>query len=284
MKKFLFISFLFLTNFVKAQHAPFNPRCKEEVAFYSQVVAYSGSLTCTERGAVNVLATQLLNQSLFNAFYNFYPMVGGTINSCKFNLITPQTYSITFVNTVAADFTSAGFDGNGTNSYGNMNITPSTTFTLNNTAMHYSAITITVTGSPFDMGGQTANANRMGVIFAGNSQGSTCYQYNTTAAQGLLTSATGSVTMNISSMFTLTRTSATSHEVYQNNSLLASNTTSGGTLTTAVMYLNAFNNNGTASNFLTRTCRMAGVSRGLSSTEVAALYNIDLKVQQFLGR
>ena len=279
MRNLLYI-LVFLTSFAKAQHAPFNPHPKEEVSFYSQVVVNSGSLTPTERMAASCYVSDLLNNGLFNKSYAVYPMTGKTINSCKVNLIAPSNYSITFVNTVAGDFTSAGFKPNGTNKYGKTGLIPSTTMTLSTTGLHYFSSSTQVAGAFVEMSSvQSSSARMTGQIRTAADQ-ATGTAYNATAGQGLI-AVTNTVTVG---MFSFVRASATDNQIYMNGSSIITTTTTGGSLPNLEIYISAQNNAGAAASFSSKQCNMAAITYGLNSTEVLNFYNATLRHNTFLGR
>ena len=90
-------------------------------AFFTAVEGGGDTLTTTEKDATNQLVLDLKAASLFTVFDAFYPFVGGTASSHKWNLLDPQdtdgAYRMTFLGGMT--HSSTGIRGNGTNSVGN---------------------------------------------------------------------------------------------------------------------------------------------------------------------
>lgn len=88
----------------------------------------------TLRGAINNVDIAIISNSLTNlrALYFFN---AGTADKAKYNFLDQRdldaAFRITFVNTVAGDFTSNGWLPNGVSSYGNAHFTPSTNASVN---------------------------------------------------------------------------------------------------------------------------------------------------------
>lgn len=88
----------------------------------------------TLRGAINNVDIGIISNSLTNlrALYFFN---AGTADKAKYNFLDQRdldaAFRITFVNTVAGDFTSNGWLPNGVSSYGNTHFTPSTNASVN---------------------------------------------------------------------------------------------------------------------------------------------------------
>lgn len=82
----------------------------------------------TETAAVNTLVLDLKAASLWTLFDAFYPFVGGTASTCKFNLKDPQNTDAAFRITWygGMTFSSTGILGNSSNSGGNSNLNPTT--------------------------------------------------------------------------------------------------------------------------------------------------------------
>jgi len=104
--------------------APIDPDAQ---AFFDAITTAGGSLTSTEETAVNDLVVDLKGYGLWNTFDAFYPYVGGTSTSTKFNLLDPQdtngAFRITWSGLVS--FSSLGVKANN-NGGGNTYLNPQT--------------------------------------------------------------------------------------------------------------------------------------------------------------
>jgi hypothetical protein len=103
----------------------FNPDAQE---FFNAVEGGGDTLTDLEKSAVNNLVNNLQDAQLWSVFDAFYPFVGGTSTSCKWNLLNPvdsdAAFRVTWVGRMA--FSSTGILGNSTNSGGNTYLNPTT--------------------------------------------------------------------------------------------------------------------------------------------------------------
>lgn len=90
-------------------------------AFFTAVENGGDTLTTTEKDATNQLVLDLKADSLWSVFDGFYPLVGGTSSSHKWNLLDPQdteaAYRVTWLGGMT--HSSTGCLGNGFNSAGN---------------------------------------------------------------------------------------------------------------------------------------------------------------------
>jgi hypothetical protein len=234
---------------------------KETRAYVTQISAYSGSVTATQMYALNELVNGFIGVSFWDSVYAVYPFPNASSSTCRFNLRTPQTYSITFVNTVAGDFTANGWTGNGTNSYANTFMAPSSTFTLNTTALH-GIISTSVTSSTQAFAGCTNSASQAFVMRNNHSSvGTTLDMYNTTAGTGRWGN-TSTATVTIAD-FIWSRPSSTITKIFVNGVEKNSGNATGGSLPTQNIYLLAVNSSGTAGNFNGIQTRGVSIMKGI---------------------
>ncbi len=89
-------------------------------SFFTAVEGGGDTLTTTEKDAVNDLVLDLKANSLWSLYDGFYPFVGGTASSHKWNLLDPQdtdaAYRIRWIGGMT--HSSTGILGNGSNSVG----------------------------------------------------------------------------------------------------------------------------------------------------------------------
>jgi hypothetical protein len=133
-------------------------------AFFNAVEGGGDTLTLTEKSAVNTLVLDLKSAGLWTPLDCFYPFVGGTSSSCKWNLKDPRDLNVArrITWTGGMSFSSSGITGNGLNSGGDTHLNPG--------AVPYPAITIgvyingglvdTPTGW-YDMGGYDGSDDAM---------------------------------------------------------------------------------------------------------------------------
>ena len=240
----------------------------DSALFVNKVILNGGSLTSTERAAIGTLITQLKDSSLWASFTAIYPMVGGSDASCRVNLKSPSTFSISFFN--SPSFSSNGVDWNGTNQYGNTTVTPSTSLSLNSTSISYYSRENTATPA-LDMGCNDALAR---TYFNPTSY----YAINQTI------STDSYVNPNTSGLFTISRTASNLVTEYRNGISTASTTSVSTALCTVPIFIGARNNTGGATGFTDRQCAFAAIGGGLTAGQSLTFYNIVQTFQTTLSR
>ena len=234
----------------------------------------------TNATAIENLVLDLKAANLWNKGKAFYPIIGGTATSCKFNLKNPAdtdaAYRLNFVG--GWTFSATEAIPNGTNAYADTFVNPSLNLTLNNT--HMSIYLNSCTNSAFcDMGAYVTNTSEVGIYGKWSDFNTILDQYDNSTTR-LSSSAYCPIGLLIS-----TRTSSNSHRSFINTTVWGNNVAnSTGTRPNAKIYISALNNNGTASTFSTRPFRFASIGDGLTPTEAQVFSQIVEKYQVALGR
>jgi len=133
-------------------------------AFFNAITTAGGSLTTTEQDATNQLVLDLKGYGLWSTFDAFYPFVGSSATSTKFNLLDPRdldaAYRITWVGGIT--YSSLGIKGLRSASGGNTHLNPTS---LSYTEMIMGCwINQGLAGTPigeYDMGGYDGSADTM---------------------------------------------------------------------------------------------------------------------------
>jgi hypothetical protein len=181
----------------------------------------------------------------------------------------------TNVNFVAGDYTEAtGLTGNGSTKYLNTGLIANTSLTLNDT--HLAVYNRSSTAAA---GGLTMGVNSEFSLQAPFSDGNAYSdQYNTVAGRvsGALAAPYGFVVGS--------RTAAASHTIYRNAVSVATNATSGGTLSLLATFVFACNSGGSPALFISQPLAGYSIGSGLSGADVTA-YNTHMQAfQTALGR
>ena len=110
-------------TFLKQTTAGYDPDAQ---AFFDAIGASGGSLTTTEKDAVNGLVLDLKADGIWDDINGLYPVVGSTAVEHYFNLKDPTTYNITF-QSISGSWThsASGATGSSTDSWINI-ISPNT--------------------------------------------------------------------------------------------------------------------------------------------------------------
>ena len=170
----------------------------------------------TETAAVNTLVLDLKAASLWTLFDAFYPFVGGTASTCKWNLKDPQNTDAAFRITWygGMTFSSTGILGNNSNSGGVSHVNPTTeSYTQICMGVYINAGLDPVPNDDYDMG---AYDGRDWMISLGFSNKTTKYACFTTPSY--ITTSSGTYTKAL----LLGQNNGTTTQLYQNNTQLAS--------------------------------------------------------------
>lgn len=100
----------------------------DAAAFFDRVTTAGGTLTTTEKNAVNTLVIQMKADGIWTKMKAIYPMVGASAAACRQNLKS-STFTGTF--TSGWTFASTGVTPNGTSAYMDTNYNPSVSGQLN---------------------------------------------------------------------------------------------------------------------------------------------------------
>ena len=120
----------------------------DAAAFFARVTAAGGSLTLTEKSAVNTLVIQMKADGTWTPMKAIYPMVGASAAACAQNL---KSSSFTGTFSSGWTFASTGVTGNGTSTYMDTNFNPITQSQAQNST-YLSVYVRNNTGSGYDMG------------------------------------------------------------------------------------------------------------------------------------
>ena len=237
-------------------------------AFITRVTAAGGTLNLTEITAVNNLVLQLKIDNIWTSMKAVYPMVGSSAAACAQNLIS-DTYTGSF--TSGWTFASTGVTGNGTSSYMNTSLIPSSVLSLN--SAHLSVYLRTVlTPNQIFLGSKSTPPNDL--IYLLN--------YGFLAVNNGDTVATNTAGQN--GFFVNSRTASNSVKQYKNNAILTALTTASTGLSVASIYVGAFNNGGTVLLPSNNQISFASIGDGLNDTQESNFYTAVQAFQTTLGR
>lgn len=240
----------------------------------------------THQLAINNLITSLKNNGLWDKFYAIYPFIGGTASTHKWNLKDPRdldsAYRVSFLGG-GWIHNNDGITPNGSSSYANTFIRPSTTFnTTDFNHLSYYSKTDSAIAFEYAMGSVTTGfSNHSMIIRRDTNLTLFSSDYNTgvsfRSASGTNTNGQG---------FYIGTQQGTSTKLYRNTTLLANNSAATANLAPPTDYisLGGININGTTQNFTNKTSAFASIGKKLSDLEVTTFYNIVQAYQTTLGR
>ena len=235
-------------------------------AFFNRVTTAGGTLSATEKTAVNQLVLDLKSYSIWSKMKAIYPMVGASAAACAQNL---KSSSFTGTFTSGWTFASTGATPNGTSAYFDTNYSPSvnSTITDNHFMLYLPSVSIP-SGYTCDLGAFSASyTDRFGTGYYQNPSLDTTnfdVRKRTTVSNSL-----------IGSGFILYSRSATnSAKIYFNNSLVATDTST--TLSygfpNITVYLGALHLGTTAISYSDRRNAFASMGDSLTDTQASNFY------------
>lgn len=240
----------------------------------------SGITDPTISFAINYVFSSLKFYSLYTKVKAFWPMVGGTAATCKWNMVDPRdldaAFRLTFVG--SPTITANGIDWDGATQYADTHLNPSLVLTANNSSMAYYSRESDAT-TIYDMGAQTlaTTAQRMllGIQFGG--QTSVAYYDNST-------SGLGPANTDGKGLYIPSRTAANALATYKNGAVQASSAGAAGTQPNAPILIGAVSNGTGVLNFGKLQCAGASVHDGLIASEVQTMTSIYQTFNLILGR
>ena len=259
----------------------------DAVAFFGRVTTAGGSLSATEKAAVNQLVLDLKANSLWTPMKAIYPMVGASAAACAQNL---KSSSFTGSFTSGWTFASTGVTPNGTSAYMNTNFNASTQLTNLNTHLSFYSRTnqypysgsnnqtalgaaVSPTYLPLfllELNATGANANAFGVYMN---------DYNTGFLRVAHTDTRGFIFGN--------RTASNVLNMFRNGTKIGSNTSiTSQVLPNLNIWMSGLNlSNSLAPNTASNAqCAFSSIGDGLTDTQASNLYTAVQAMQTTLSR
>ncbi len=243
----------------------------DALAFFQRVSDATGTLSLTEKQAVNQLVVDMKAAGIWSAMKAIYPMVGASAAACAQNL---KSSSFTGTFTSGWTFASTGVTPNGSSAYMNTGLVTNTNLSLNSAHLSYYSRTNTTTPDAFDMGSSATNAE----IYL-------CYkafgnQYVAVNSGG----STYTALANTLNLLQVNRVSSTQVKVYKNGSTHQTISLNSNSMNSLNNYIGCMNVGGTAQYFTARQCAFASIGDGLTDTESSNLYTAVQAFQTTLSR
>jgi hypothetical protein len=239
-------------------------------AFFDRVTAAGGSLSATEKTAVNKLVLDLKANSLWTPMKAIYPMVGASAAACSRNLKSDD-FNGTFTAT-GWTFASTGVTPNGTSAYMDTNLTPNTTMNFNSQSYFIYKASVQ-SGNICDFGVSDLAGDSV-AMFLSNGWN----VINEFLLNGTFTSST------IAGAYILSRNNSNDKKLFRNGSLFETKTNAAISITLGNIYLSARNASGTADFFTNTQTRFFSLGDGLTDTQASNFYTAVQAFQTTLSR
>lgn len=261
------------TGGFKARYVVFDADAQ---AFFNRVTAAGGTLTETEKTAVNTMTLSFKSAGIWTLMKAIYPMVGASAAACAQNL---KSSSFTGTFSSGWTFASTGVTPNGTSAYMNTNIIPSTSLTNNNYSLTHYSRTQKTTGTEVDLG--CLNPSTAIMISLSQYYGGKAFvagDFNSSLI--LNAAATNTLGFQVN-----TRTTQTSAKMFFNNVQIGSTLTlsNPNPLPGVNLFLGS-NSNSTPFEFSSKECSFASIGDGLTDTQASDFYAAVQAFQTSLSR
>jgi len=242
--------------------------------FFNAITASGGTLTNTEKTAVNTLVIDLKGYGLWTKMIGLYPVVGTTSVTQSFNLKNPSQYNLGFNGTWA--HTAGGAEPSEINGYATTGIIPSVINFQLSGSIHYSMyITENYASGGYDIG--VSNNGQDFALISSYGGNNTAY---INVGSGYLTIANGGSTKK---NWLMTNSGGTSN-IYRDGVSLVSGSYAINTGSITQMLLSAINLNGIPNQFSGRSWALASIGLGMDATDATNYNNAVVAFQTTLGR
>lgn len=245
-------------------------------AFFDRVITAGGTLSSTEKNAVNQLVLDMKSYSLWSKMKAIYPMVGASAAACRQNL---KSSSFTGTFTSGWTFASTGATPNGTSAYMDTGLSPSVNLTNNSTHISYYNRTTDSGRVSVEIGVEDINLTSMQMLVYRPTYNGDQYDFNLNRVSATISNGLG--------FFIDSRTNSTSHSAYKNGISIGNETNTNTKNITSVnlnVYIGAQNKNNTVSLPSNRQCAFASIGDGLTGTEASNFYTSVQSFQTALSR
>ena len=243
----------------------------DALAFFARVTAAGGSLTNTEKSAVNTLVVQMKADGIWTPMKAIYPMVGASAAACAQNL---KSSSFTGTFSSGWTFASTGVTPNGTSAYFDTTLVPNTDLTLTSGHLSFYSRTNNNTGV-YDMAAVGGATEQNLITRYSNNFFYACYG-NT----GQVLSTANTISLGL---FVTNRNSATNTTAYKNGSLVM-NGTQTSLLSTSKIFIGAAGSGGSPTGYGTKQTAFNSIGDGLTDTQASNFYTAVQAFQTTLSR
>jgi hypothetical protein len=249
----------------------------DAAAFFARVTAAGGSLTNTEKSAVNTLVVTMKADGTWTPAKAIYPMVGASAAACAQNL---KSSSFTGTFTSGWTFASGGVTGNGSSTYMDTTLIPSVSIASQD-SMHLSYYANTnVKAGAFNMGVRGAIPNNTDTFISARFDANQNYN-----AVNINTVTLRSETNNVNGFLCVSRINSTTFKYYKASTITQTYTETSQALPNIYsVYVGALNLQGSILLADNSRCAFASIGDGLTDTQESNFYTAVQAFQTTLSR
>jgi hypothetical protein len=247
-------------------------------AFFDRVDTAGGTLSLTEKNAVNTLVLKIKSDGIWTKMKAIYPMVGASAAACAQNL---KSSSFTGSFTAGWTFSSSGVTGNGTSAYLNSNFIPSTNgLSYNDNHISFYSRTSAQAGATqfYEMGSTTSISSDLYSLWTLRNTDTAGYDSGNFTSNRITFANT-----NGQGFYCGTALSSSS-KYFKNGINQATKTLSATSISSINVYIGGFNDNNTTTFYSQKQCAFASMGLGLTDTEASNFYTAVQSFQTTLSR
>lgn len=245
-------------------------------AFFDRVTTAGGSLSLTEKSAVNQLVVDMKNDGIWTKMKAIYPMVGASAAACSQNLKS-SSFTGTFTAT-GWTFASTGVTPNGTSAYIDTGLIPSTDTSQNSVSLGvYSRTNNTGLTARIEMGTGGGSSDFQSAIRWDGSLGNLSRLNNGYSGAGYIPTKT-------SGFFVISRTASNLTKKYEDGTLKESVTTASQSPTSISVLIGARNTSTVPIFYDAKQYAFNFIGDGLTDTEASDFYTAVQAFQTTLSR
>lgn len=243
-------------------------------AFFNRVTNAGGTLSATEKLAIDTLVRQMKIDNIWSKMKAIYPMVGASSAACAQNL---KSSSFTGTFTSGWTFASTGVTPNGTSAYMDTTFTPNGNLSQNDAHISlYSRTNNMLATYQIDIGCGNSGGANVDLYLSAN------YGPGSNAISNVNGSGFGGGSSNTTSLgfFLSQRTTSTNTNIYQNNSLIKTHSQTSTTPSSSPIYLGR----NTSSEYSSRELAFVSFGASFDSTQRGNFYTAVQAFQTTLSR
>jgi hypothetical protein len=249
----------------------------DAAACFARVTAAGGTLSNTEKNAVNTLVVTMKANGIWTPMKAVYPMVGASAAACAQNL---KSSSFTGTFTSGWTFASTGVTPNGTSAYFNTTVIPSSNLTSGNTHASVYIRTNTSAGAKQELGSNDTPPAGGEYSIITKFTGDLAYPIICSTTNTLFPTYSNT---NSQGFWVINRENTTNIQYYNRSTKVVDTAQTNG-MSTRSLYVGARNSPIGADRFSDRQNAFVSIGDGLTSTQASNFYTAVQAFQTTLSR